>query len=119
MCVISIVLNLTKSQWAGFSTSTIPQGYCLPLIFFPFISTIALAPTTANGMDSRSCCTCFLKSSSSSLKLKRTLNFASILRYDEIINSVLYHNQFETYLKPLPVAFWQGINLYSMFLNFS
>ena len=41
------------------------------------------------------------------------------LCFNSKVKFVLYHNSFETYLKPLPVAFWQGINLYSMFLNFS
>ena len=68
MWVISIVLSLTKSQWAGFSTSITPQGYSLPRIFLPLTSTMALAPTTAKGMESLKSWTCCLKSSSSSLK---------------------------------------------------
>ena len=50
MWVISILLSLMKSQCSGFSTSTMPQGYCLPLTFLPATSTIALAPQTANGI---------------------------------------------------------------------
>ena len=46
---INMVLSLMKSQCSGFSTSTTPHGYILPLIFLPRISIVVLDPTTANG----------------------------------------------------------------------
>ena len=50
ICVlINRFLRKIKSQWSGFSTSAIPHGYILPLNFLPFMSSIVLLPTTANG----------------------------------------------------------------------
>lgn len=46
----SMVRNFRKSLCSGFSTSTTPQGYRRPLIFFPFTSISWLEPMTANGM---------------------------------------------------------------------
>ena len=46
---MSIVLILMKSQCSGFSTSTTPQGYSLPLILLPRTSISWLEPTTAKG----------------------------------------------------------------------
>lgn len=46
----SMVRSLRKSLCSGFSTSTTPQGYRRPRIFFPFTSISWLEPITAKGM---------------------------------------------------------------------
>ena len=50
--LISMFLNVTKSQCSIFSTSTTPQGYIRPRTFLLLTSTIAFDPTTAKGMVS-------------------------------------------------------------------
>lgn len=45
-----MVRSLRKSLCSGFSTSTTPQGYRRPRIFFPFTSISWLEPITAKGM---------------------------------------------------------------------